>query len=136
MMNIDLRLAADSFEIADLSLSHIRLMNDQRYPWLLLIPRRDEVRELIDLPLEDQQILLQEINIISRMLQAFWQPDKLNIAALGNVVSQLHVHIVGRFQEDEAWPKPVWGSGDAQKYLASDANKLIMRMRKHLEPHI
>ncbi len=106
---LDPQLAADTLPIAELPLSELRLMRDVRYPWLILVPRREAIRELLDLSREDQQLLLAEIDHCSRIARALHRPDKLNIAALGNVVSQLHIHLIARFRDDPAWPRPVWG---------------------------
>ncbi|MEO8803625.1 MAG: HIT domain-containing protein [Rudaea sp.] len=117
---LDPRLAADTLPIGDLGLSRVLLMNDARFPWLILVPRRADVREVIDLTEADQQRLLQEIAQCSQVLRAMTRPDKLNIAALGNVVAQLHVHVIARFKTDVAWPRPVWGVGSGQVYSAAE----------------
>jgi diadenosine tetraphosphate (Ap4A) HIT family hydrolase len=103
------QLARDTVAIGDLSLSRILLMNDANYPWILLVPRRPDLREIIDLDEPDRGHLLAEITQASLALKSVVPCDKLNIAAIGNVVSQLHVHIVARLRTDAAWPKPVWG---------------------------
>ncbi len=136
MFELDERLSADSLFIASLKLSQVRLMNDTRYPWLILIPQRPNLREIIDLQGDDQQLLLQEISQLSHLLKTIWNPFKINVAALGNVVAQLHIHVIARFENDFAWPNPIWNCGTAQKYLASDAHTLIMRLQKHLEQNV
>lgn len=119
------QLAADTFFIADWPLSKLLLMNDRRYPWLILVPRREDMRDLVDLLPGDQTQLLAEINQSAALLRQKFQPHKLNIAALGNVVAQLHVHIVARQETDAAWPKPVWGIGQREVYEEGEAQALI-----------
>ena len=122
---LDPRLAADSHFIADGPLSQIRLMNDARFPWVVLVPRVAGASEWIDLSGDQQRLLLAEINQISRHLKQKPNVTKLNIGALGNIVRQLHVHLIGRHEGDAAWPGPVWGSGPAQRL---DANVLAERV--------
>ena len=122
---LDTRLAADSVLVADGPLSQIRLMNDARFPWVVLVPRVAGASEWIDLSGDQQRLLLAEINQISRHLKQKPNVTKLNIGALGNIVRQLHVHLIGRFEGDAAWPGPVWGSGPAQRL---DTNVLAERV--------
>jgi diadenosine tetraphosphate (Ap4A) HIT family hydrolase len=103
------RLAADTVAVGDFSLSRLLLSNDANYPWLILVPRRAGIREIHELDEADQLQLLRESMLLSRALTAAFAPTKLNIAALGNVVPQLHVHHIARFESDPAWPAPVWG---------------------------
>lgn len=121
---LDPRLAADSLPMADLELCSLRLMNDRRFPWLLLIPRRPDCTELLDLQPDDQTRLWREILQVSKALKRLLEPDKLNVANLGNQVSQLHVHVIARFRTDAAWPGPVWGRGLAEPW-GEDARDLI-----------
>jgi diadenosine tetraphosphate (Ap4A) HIT family hydrolase len=107
---LDPRLAADTVAVAALPLCAVRLMNDRRYPWILLVPQRPDVREIIDLDGADRSRLMDEIALASTALRDLFQPAKLNVAALGNVVPQLHVHVVARFTDDDAWPQPIWGT--------------------------
>lgn len=107
------RLAADTVEVTRLLLCRVLLMKDRRFPWLLLVPERDGVREIAELPPVDRAELIEEIARASDVLTRLFQPDKLNVGALGNVVPQLHVHVLARFSTDPAWPGPVWGSGTA-----------------------
>jgi len=129
---LDPRLAADSIFIADLSLSQLRLMNDSRFPWLVLVPRLDEAVEWTDLDNERQVELLSEINRAAMLLRAVAPCDKLNIGALGNIVRQLHVHVVARRVGDAAWPGPVWGSGLAVAYDESARISRVEAMRQDL----
>ena len=103
------QLAADCLTLADWPLCRVLRMRDRNYPWLVLVPRRPGVREIIDLDSADQEILLKEIGQACRTIQALNRTDKLNVAALGNVVPQLHVHVIGRTTADAAWPRPIWG---------------------------
>ncbi len=122
---MDERLVADTHPVAELPLCSVRLMDDARYPWLVLVPRVEGAVEILDLSDAEQVRLYDEIRQCARVLQAHTGADKLNIAALGNVVSQLHVHIIARFHDDDAWPKPVWGVHAAVKYEARAADSLI-----------
>jgi diadenosine tetraphosphate (Ap4A) HIT family hydrolase len=114
--SLDDRLANDSVLIFDGKLSQFRLMNEARFPWLILVPRLVGAVELVDLEEAEQQILLSEINLASKVLRQHFNCHKINIGALGNSVNQLHVHIVLRTREDAAWPNPVWGYGMRQAY--------------------
>jgi diadenosine tetraphosphate (Ap4A) HIT family hydrolase len=118
VFSLDPRLAADTLPICDFALSSVRLMNDSRFPWLILVPRRANASEIFDLEPADRLRLWDEVAIVSRALTAIAQPKKLNVAAIGNIVAQLHVHVVARFDGDAAWPKPVWGVGTAEPYNA------------------
>jgi len=102
-------LDRDTRPLATWALSRVLLMNDSQYPWLILVPEREGARDLIDLDPKDRAILVEECARASAILRAMVRPDKLNVAALGNVVPQLHVHVIARFTKDAAWPKPVWG---------------------------
>lgn len=113
---LDSRLATDSVLIADGPLSQIRLMNDDRFPWIVLVPRVSGATEWIDLDGNQQRLLLAEINQISQHLKQKPNVSKINIGALGNIVRQLHFHVIGRHDGDPAWPGPVWGSGPAHRY--------------------
>ncbi len=110
------QLADDTHPLAQFALCEVRLMDDANHPWLILVPRVENAVEVIDLDAAQQAQLMQEIDRASRALQAALKPHKLNVAALGNVVPQLHVHVIARFQDDIAWPRPVWGMATAQPY--------------------
>jgi diadenosine tetraphosphate (Ap4A) HIT family hydrolase len=118
------RLAADCEYAGDLSLCRLLLMNDQRFVWCILVPRRPGLRELHDLPPDDQVDLMREIHRVSRALAELPATTKINIGALGNLVEQLHVHVVARHPGDAAWPGPVWGSGTAEPYAPSRRREL------------
>ena len=109
------QLADDTHPVASWPLCEVRLMDDANHPWLILVPRVVEATEVTDLDAAQQQSLMQEIDRAGRALQVF-RPHKLNVAALGNLVPQLHVHVIARYQEDIAWPRPVWGMAAAQPY--------------------
>jgi len=113
-------LARDTVEVARLPLCRVLLMNDRRFPWLILVPERESVREIHELPPAGRAMLIEEVARAGRVLTRLFTPDKVNVGALGNVVPQLHVHVVARFAADAAWPGPVWGSGAAEPY-AEDA---------------
>ena len=113
---LDPRLAADSHPLHALPLGELRLMDDANYPWLVLVPRVAGARELIDLDSAQRQQLTAEIDLGLRLLREVFRPHKLNVAALGNLVPQLHVHLVARFEHDPAWPAPVWGRVAARPY--------------------
>jgi diadenosine tetraphosphate (Ap4A) HIT family hydrolase len=110
------RLKADTLDITRLRLSRVLLTNDGSFPWLILVPERENIRELYDLGEKDRAVLIEEITLASRIIDHLYKPDKINIGALGNLVPQLHVHVIGRFKSDRAWPGPVWGAGPAQPY--------------------
>ena len=131
---LDTRLAADAAPIGDLPLSRVLLMNDARFPWLILVPRQPGLRDLTDLPRDGQHELLDEINRCAHVLHALDKPDKLNVAALGNVVAQLHVHIIARHTNDAAWPRPVWGFGEREPYPADALRARIAALRTALRP--
>ncbi|QIJ77056.1 HIT domain-containing protein [Methylobacterium sp. NI91] len=114
--SLDPRLAADTHPVGDLALCSVLLMDDARFPWLILVPRRPNLSELTDLTPEEARLAFEEIRIAVGVVQALARPDKVNVAALGNVVSQLHIHVVARFRSDPAWPRPVWGVGELKPY--------------------
>jgi len=133
--SLDERLAADTHRVGDLALSRVLLFDDARFPWLVLVPRQPDLCDLIDLSHEDQHLLLDEVDRCARVLHALDQPDKLNIAALGNVVSQLHVHVIARYRVDAAWPRPVWNVGVRVLFEAAVLRRRIAQLRAalHLE---
>jgi diadenosine tetraphosphate (Ap4A) HIT family hydrolase len=105
-------------------------MDDARFPWFILVPRIAGAREFIDLDANDQQLLHREISLVARALERLYQPDKLNIASLGNVVPQLHIHVIARHANDAAWPRPVWNFGDREKYVESARQQRLNDMRE------
>ena len=125
MFNLDSQLQKDTIAIASLPLCELLLMNDANYPWLILVPRREDVRELIELSAEDQLQFMHESNAVARLLQTQFSAEKLNIAALGNVVAKLHIHHIARFKHDAVWPKPVWGVMPAVAYQEDKLAEVI-----------
>lgn len=113
---LDPRLAADSAAVTALPLCEMRLMDEAAFPWLVLVPRRTGLRELIDLAAPDRAVLMEEVARACAVLQHLHAPHKLNVAALGNQVEQLHVHVIARFRHDAAWPRPVWGATPKRPY--------------------
>ena len=125
---LDPRLAADTVPVGDLALCSVHLMDDARFPWLILVPRRGGASELTDLTAEDAAALMDEIRIAVSVMLALAKPDKVNVGALGNVVPQLHVHVVGRFLSDPAWPGPVWGHGTRTPYPPHARAQMVERI--------
>jgi diadenosine tetraphosphate (Ap4A) HIT family hydrolase len=134
--SLDARLAADCHVVGELELSRVLLMNDLRFPWLILVPRIAGLRELVELARDQQHALLDEINRVAHVLHAITRPDKMNIATLGNVVSQFHVHVIARHIADAAWPKPVWGVGERVPYTDQESTRVLALLRAGLAvPH-
>ena len=125
-------LAQDTVEVARLPLCRVLLMRDKRFPWLILVPEREAVREIHELPPEDRARLIEEIALAGAALERLFRPEKLNVGALGNIVPQLHVHVVARFKDDAAWPGPVWGSGEAVPYTQDELEELRGRLASAL----
>ena len=126
------RLAADSVALGDGPLSSVRLMNDRRYPWVILVPRRAGLREIHELSAADRALLIEEIALAGQALQAATGAAKINVGALGNLVPQLHVHVVARSPGDPAWPGPVWGHGRPEPYDAAGLAAESTRLRQTL----
>jgi diadenosine tetraphosphate (Ap4A) HIT family hydrolase len=126
------QLANDTTSIGDLPLARVLLMNDANYPWLVLVPRQADIVEIIDLNDDQQMQLMSEITLLARVLRDVTGCHKLNIAAIGNVVPQLHVHIVARRRDDAAWPKPVWGAAPARAYEPQERDRLIAAIRREV----
>lgn len=127
---LDARLAHDTVLVADWPLCRVLLMDDARFAWLVLVPRRAGLVELLDLDDDASARLAQETRRAMQSLRAATQCDKLNVGALGNIVRQLHVHVVARREGDAAWPGPVWGAGAAQAYAPADRDALLARLRR------
>jgi diadenosine tetraphosphate (Ap4A) HIT family hydrolase len=126
------RLEADTYALGDFPLCRVLLMDDARYPWLILVPRRADAIEIIDLPVSDRAALIEEIAKAQQALTAVMHPDKLNVGALGNVVKQLHVHVIARFVSDPAGPGPVWGVGERRPYPSHMVGPLLDKLQKAL----
>jgi len=126
------QLNADGLFLVDWPLCRVLRMNDRNYPWLILVPRIPEAREIIDLSEADQQRLIGEIARASHALKALRRPHKINVGALGNMVPQLHVHVLGRDPNDAAWPKPVWGAAPAKPFPPLEAEMEVAAWRATL----
>jgi diadenosine tetraphosphate (Ap4A) HIT family hydrolase len=126
------QLARDTASIGDLPLSRVLVINDANFPWLLLVPRRPDIVEVIDLDEVAQAQLMTEIARVSRALREVTQCHKLNVAALGNAVPQLHVHLIARFRNDAAWPKPVWGAVPPRAYERDSLHDFVTPLRKKI----
>ncbi len=127
------QLAHDTVPVGDLALARVLLMSDANYPCLILVPRRPALTEIIDLAENEQVQLLGEIAAAARVLKAVTECEKLNIAALGNIVAQLHVHVIARSHSDAAWPKPVWGAAPPTAYDPAVRDGLIGAIRRGLQ---
>jgi len=126
------QLKNDTIDIGYLPLSRVLVIKDANYPWLLLVPRREDVREIIDLDEVEQAQLMTEINRAARALKDVTKCDKLNIAALGNAVPQLHVHVIARRTSDVAWPRPVWGVAPPLDHDAAEVQHFISALRRKI----
>ncbi len=126
---LDSRIEETSFPFGQLLLCSVRILNDRRFPWLLLIPERTGLREIHDLPAEQRALLIEEIAAASRALQAARGAEKINVGALGNMVAQLHIHVVARFAADPAWPGPVWSFAGAVSYSQTEADDFSAQLR-------
>ena len=129
------QLAADGLFLVDWPLTQVLRMNDAAYPWLILVPRLTDAREIIDLSAADRVRLMDEIAWASQALKDLQRPDKINVGALGNMVPQLHIHVLGRFKDDPAWPKPVWGHAAPIRFGAADAAREVETWRAALSPY-
>ena len=129
---LDPQIERDTMPIGDMALCRVLLMRDANYPWLLLVPRRHGASELTDLDAAEQVQLIAETAKAADVLKTFTACDKINLAALGNVVPQLHVHVIARRRSDPAWPKPVWNVVPARPYEPAEAEKLIGALKQRL----
>jgi diadenosine tetraphosphate (Ap4A) HIT family hydrolase len=127
------QLAQDTVAVGELKLCRLLLSKDANFPWLVLAPRRSGITEIIDLDADAQTRLMTEIADVSHALRGTTRCDKLNVAALGNMVPQLHVHIIARRKSDVAWPQPVWGVAPALAYGDNEQRTLIEALRRKLE---
>jgi len=125
-------LASDTLAVASLDISELRLMNDARFPWCILVPRQPDISELHHLSSTERETVMQEITAVSQFLEHLPDISKLNVGALGNRVPQLHIHVVGRHPGDAAWPDPVWGFGTPVAYEPRDADLLVRQLRAAL----
>lgn len=125
-------LDKDTVEVARLDICRVLLMRDKTYPWLILVPAIVDLRDLDDLSPPDRTQVMAEIDLASKAIKAVFQPYKMNVAALGNVVEQLHIHVIARFQTDPAWPAPVWGAHPVQDYDDAQRRKTLTQVRSAL----
>ena len=131
---LDPRLESSSHFIADWPLCRVALKNDKTWPWLYLVPRREDIREIFDLSTQDQIQFVREVAMAGEALNALYKPDKINTAALGNMVPQLHVHVFGRYTTDPVWPKPVWAVQTAEiPYTDTEKNVEIQKLKDCFE---
>lgn len=126
------KLAADSINLGSFRLCEVLLMNDSRFPWIVLIPRIPNLQDFHEIPTQHQDALFQEIEQASTAIQRLWSIDKMNVAALGNQVSQLHIHVIGRRTTDEAWPNSVWGAGTPCPYSPASKSTIIQSFKEEL----
>ena len=132
MFEIHPQLAADTVTVGQFRLSVVLLHRDATYPWLIMVPKRENIREIYHLSDEDQVQLVRESSHLCEVMTSIFAPTKMNIAALGNVVPQLHVHHVARFDTDPAWPKAIWGATDPTEYAAEALDKRLSRLHSSL----
>lgn len=124
------QLEKDTFRIGEFNLSEILLMNDARYPWIILVPHLPNLTDITDLNKSERSIFTEEINFAADAVKRHFQPERVNIAMLGNIVPQLHCHIIARFKNDFAWAKPVWGIGEAIAYSENEKETMFETLRK------
>ncbi|WP_426237581.1 HIT family protein [Pseudomonas sp. TWP3-2] len=132
MFALDSRLQQDTLTIGDFPLCRLLLSNDSNYPWFILVPRREDISELFQLDVADQQQLWQETTALAEVLKDLFDADKMNVATLGNVVSQMHMHVIVRKRDDAAWPAPVWGKHPAKPYNAEQVAVIREQLRQVL----
>lgn len=118
------QLAHDCFELADFPLCKLLLCNDSAYPWFILVPKVTDIKDVYQLDWQQQQQLLNESSLLSELVMQVFDGDKMNVAALGNVVEQLHVHHVVRYKTDVSWPKPIWGQQELTPYTEAELAEL------------
>ncbi len=129
---LDPQLARDTLVVGDLPLARVLLMNDANYPWLILVPRHGGATEIMDLDEDQRTQLMGEIALTAQVLKDATACHKINVAAIGNVVAQLHVHVVARRRDDAAWPRPVWGLAPARPYEPAERERLIAAIRREV----
>lgn len=130
MFKLHKRLEEDTVFVKRLELSRVLLMNDSTVPWLILVPELEGVTELYALSKADRAVLMEETALASLVIKGLYNPDKMNIGALGNLVPQLHIHVIGRFTGDRAWPGPVWGAPGAKAYAPEKLTEEAARIKK------
>ena len=133
MFELDRRLVNDTIHLGDFELCRVLLMNDSQYPWIILVPTVDGITEIHQLSAKQRMVLSKESNQVAELLAEEFDPDKMNIAALGNVVSQLHIHHIVRYQNDIAWPAPVWGVAKAKPYSKRELEDVLPKLKLLVE---
>ena len=133
MFVLDTRLHEDTRLIGDFPLCRLLLSNDSNYPWFILVPRREGISELFQLDDGDQQLMWSETTALAGLLKGLFGADKMNVATLGNVVSQLHMHVIVRYQADAAWPAPVWGKHSAKPYTQAEVDVIRGKLKSVLD---
>jgi diadenosine tetraphosphate (Ap4A) HIT family hydrolase len=129
MFELDERLKKDSIKVGDFPLCELRLINDAHYTWFILVPKRVAITEIYQLEESDRHMLMNESCVLAETLHDAFSPDKLNVAAIGNKVQQLHLHHVVRFKSDKAWPEPVWGKNPALGYKKAELANILQKIR-------
>jgi diadenosine tetraphosphate (Ap4A) HIT family hydrolase len=133
MFTLNERLKSDTVELGRLELSRLLIMNDRSLPWLILVPEREGIREIDELKSEDRGLLIEEIACMSGLIRKLYGPLKINVGALGNLVPQLHIHVIGRFRNDRAWPGPIWGTGPVEAYGVDELDIVKEKIRSALD---
>lgn len=128
MFELDIVLKNDSVWVGDFPLCQLRLINNRKVPWLILVPKREEVEEIHHLDSNDRVQLMAESCLVAETMQDIFSPDKLNIAAIGNKVRQLHLHHIARFEHDECWPEPVWGKISSEPYSEAELADILQKL--------
>ena len=132
MFVLDSRLRNDTLVVGQLPLSSVLLSKDSNYPWCILVPRRNNIREIYQLERADRLQLLEESCILSEVMDGLFKPSKMNVAALGNMVPQLHLHHIARYENDPAWPGPIWGAATANPYTDKQGSKRLDELQRAL----
>ncbi len=130
--SLDPQLSADTLYLGNFKLCALLLMNDKQYPWFILVPRLPNKREIHELDRDDLISYQIESNIVAKMIMAQFKPDKLNIAVIGNIVPQLHIHHIARYKNDASWPKPVWGQRAPVSYSSTEGDMIQVKVKDHL----
>lgn len=136
MFELHPQLHKDTVKIGEFALSDVLLMNDARYPWVILVPRQMHIREIHQLSEADQHVLISESSFVAEAMMHCFAAHKMNVAALGNMVPQLHLHHIARYDTDQCWPKPIWGVGEAVLYQAEQLTQRLMQLRQSLSARL
>lgn len=130
---VDPELEKNAYLIADLALSKLYVKNDKENPWFVLVPRKSKASELMDLSHEEQCMLMEEVTIVSEFLKQYYRPFKINIGALGNIVRQLHIHVLARYENDRAWPQALWGTTPAETFEQFELENIKSNFQEFIE---